>query len=142
MKTKWNNVRSQLRTSIGIDGGEVYSVDWDNVKIPQAVKDYIPANAGWIHLVIDWKSSGYNDPGCWNLPNGDPGYPPEGDDERTMEAVRLEWKVDGEPITAAEERSGKLGKIALPAAIAQECFDALFDKIEAEDLVLPERGEY
>ena len=44
-------------------------------------------------LVIEFASSGYNDPGCIY---GDPGncYPPEGDDERTVTGMTL----GGEPV--------------------------------------------
>jgi len=34
---------------------------------------------------VNW----YYDPGVWYLPNGDPGYPPESDEERIITYVTL-----------------------------------------------------
>lgn len=43
-------------------------------------------------LEIFWRSKGYHDPGCWYLRNGDPGYPPEGEDIRTIEKMTIDGK--------------------------------------------------
>lgn len=43
-----------------------------------------------IHLSVDW----YYDPGCIHMVNGDPGYPPEGDEERLVQTLT----IDGDEI--------------------------------------------
>lgn len=43
----------------------------------------------YFEVSINYKSTGYSDPGVHTLSNGDPGYPPEGDDERIVSSVEL-----------------------------------------------------
>lgn len=126
MKT-WNNVNAEFKTSIGIDG-EVYSADWDDIKVPQALAQYIPANAGTINLVIVWQSSGENDPGCRYERDGS-GTPPSGYEERTLSHAYLVWKTEGKPFRKNETGA----RIALPQDVAEACYEAYRDQIEAED---------
>lgn len=66
-------------------------------------------------LVIHFLSSGYYDPGCRTLRNGDPGYPPEGDDERVLDYV---------------ERDG----VRLPADEAQAIFDQHQSEVDEAEM--------
>jgi uncharacterized protein YneR len=45
------------------------------------------ADDDYMEIIIKVNCKGYYDPGCWYLRNGDPGYPPEGDEERLIDAI-------------------------------------------------------
>ena len=72
-------------------------------------------------IIIHFTSRGYYNPGCTY---GDPGrcYPPEGDDERTLDYVEIIIDADGQIITGEN--------IILRAD--QATGQALFDKYEKE----------
>lgn len=53
---------------------------WDNVPLVLEIP---------VELRISLKCSGYYDPGCRYMSNGDPGYPPCGDDHREVESIEI-----------------------------------------------------
>jgi hypothetical protein len=87
---RWRNVAGKFIIECGLtDAGPV---DVQERKLPDALASFLTAHE-FDELVIEFRSSGYDDPGqtC-----GDPDdcYPPEGDDERTVTAITL----SGEPV--------------------------------------------
>ena len=62
------------------------STEWKNVPLEVEVECTVR---------IKLKCSGYYDPGCMYLNNGDPGYPPEGDDVREVQSIEI---IDGDRV--------------------------------------------
>ena len=67
------------------------------------------------YLVIHFLSSGYHDPGCMYLSNGDPGYPPEGDEERVLDYMEM-------------------GGLRVPQEFAEKLFERYLADVEAADV--------
>ena len=84
---KWNGVPGQFVAELHYtQGGEIYDAHSDkkvDVKTEAALEHDEP-----YELVIEFRSSGYYDPGVLSGPP-EKCYPPEGDDEREMESVTL-----------------------------------------------------
>jgi hypothetical protein len=91
-----------------------------------------PASCESLELDFDVRSSGSYDPGCWTLPNGDPGYPPSGGDDREVKGVSL--LLDGKTL---REPSGTAVWLSQASA---DLLAALYeDKIQAAELPEQER---
>ncbi len=98
MISRWRNAPGSLSVSIGkdSDGLWVEADDWR--ALPDGLAAYFDANYPCIdsesghvvELLIEIESDGYSDPGRGYESNGDPGYPPEGEDERRVVSVMLD----------------------------------------------------
>tara|TARA_Y100000034_G_scaffold114215_1_gene150057 strand:- start:1193 stop:1840 length:648 start_codon:yes stop_codon:yes gene_type:complete len=73
-----------------------------------------------MEISIDYESSGYYDPGVHTLSNGDPGYPPEGEDERIVNGATL--IIDGKT------------KIQMPKELFQTIQERWGPSIDDDDL--------
>lgn len=74
-------------------------------------------------LIIEFRSSGYYDPGSMYGGRDHLGWPPEGDDERTLDEAYL-TKGFGDSLV----------RIKLPAELQQELFDHFSKRIEEVEI--------
>lgn len=105
MKESWKNIPGTVNTNLCKFEGE-----WrdDNDKtLPQEVYaelDTLIPNADEktvAELEISFNSTGYTDSGSMYDRNGDPGHPPESDEERNLDEVT----IDGKPLSKASQRA-------------------------------------
>ena len=88
----------------------------DEDEKPKCLKDMkLP---DWYEIVVEFKSSGYSDPGCISGPV-ERCYPPEGDDERELEEAYIN----------DEDR-----KIELSKEIQEKVFDEFSEEIQEVEL--------
>ena len=114
---RWNNVKGDL------------PIEFD--ELPNQFKPEIAkllpdgTDSSFWELVIDFKSSGYSDPGRLD---GENSYPPEREDRRTLEDA------------AIYNRNPKEGKdsVKLPHGLAQRIFDHFEKRISEIEMDLPE----
>jgi len=96
-KKQWSNSPGEYHFEAYVDEQGRWSDLLGNKPLPPATSQFLQQNAfngedSYAEVQINFSSSGYEDPGVHTFRNGDPGYPPEGDDERTVTDVRI---VDG-----------------------------------------------
>lgn len=111
------------------DDGIVYetATDKPNRSI-QALLPLLQQVDGYGELVIEFRSKGYHDPGSRYGGPDNLGYPPEGDDERTL----LQAYIYNSP-----------HKIPVPPQLAQQLWDTYEEQIyEAEIDRSPDYGDY
>jgi len=114
---RWNKTPGELYIEIqeGSMGG-IYDITNDRYmssELSLAISESVPfekikQNHG-IELAIDFSSSGYNDPGSMYGGPDNVGYPPEGEDERTVTSVKL--LLDGALIGSLSEDSKNVNRI-------------------------------
>ena len=76
-------------------------------------------------LELSFLSSGYYDPGCMYTRGGDPGYPPEGDEERVPFDTGTVYFTD---------RDGKRQHVSLTPEQTDELFELYEDEIYGVEL--------
>lgn len=59
-------------------------------------------------ITIHFESTGSFDPGCMWMPNGDPGYPPEGDEERTFVAAFIREHGSKDEVRLSDDVGNRL----------------------------------
>ena len=111
--TSWTNVAGQFSIEIYVDKKQILDID-DN-PIPELMPQrlYFSDEDDAAELIIDFRSSGYDDPGSMYGGPDNLGYAPEGDDERLLETAYL-----------------KLDDVELPLTKEQQ--DLLFDRYSDE----------
>ncbi len=57
--------------------------------------------SGKVEMVIDFQSSGYHFAGTMYARNGDPGDPPESDEERSIEDITIDGKTISDELLSA-----------------------------------------
>jgi hypothetical protein len=130
-KRKWHGVCGHVFVECQVpeENPSAGWVDIDERRLPSVVPPIlgrvIPAET-WCVLVIHFRSSGYYDPGVISGPP-ERCYPPEGDDERTLDYAELEIGRPAEPLY-----------VRLTAADAVAVFEAFRRQIEAADLDEPD----
>jgi hypothetical protein len=104
--TSWTNVAGQFSIEIYVDKKQILDID-DN-PIPELMPQrlYFSDEDDAAELIIDFRSSGYDDPGSMYGGPDNLGYPPEGDDERLLESAHL--KLDGVELELTKEQQDKL----------------------------------
>ena len=102
---KWTNVPGTLIvTGVYSENGEIdvdHGPEW-GVLLHHALIDVFGTvqDGDEAELQIEFTSSGSSSPGCWYMPNGDPGDPPYYDDERIIKTVKATLYRDGQDIKA------------------------------------------
>ena len=98
MTKRWN-VTGEMYVSIGCVNPESEWVTDDDKSVPEPLRKWLQercdnadGEATHVELAITVSSVGYSSPGTMYARNGDPGDPPEGDDQRTVEDIDI---VDG-----------------------------------------------
>jgi|APSaa5957512535_1039671.scaffolds.fasta_scaffold181764_1 hypothetical protein len=111
--TSWSNVAGQFSIEIYVSCKSVLDIN-DNI-IPELQEQllYFSDADDTAELIIDFRSSGYDDPGSMYGGPDNLGYAPEGDDERLLETAYL-----------------KLDDVELPLTKEQQ--DLLFDRYSDE----------
>lgn len=80
-------------------------------------------------ITIHFESSGSFDSGCAYLTNGDPGYPPEGYDERLF-------------VSATIREHGSKEDVWLPDDIGRKLFDMYEQQIKETELDYTQENDY
>jgi len=114
MKTTWDQSETfSTEIFFCIDDGTV----WDTLdnEVPLLYNIMCSGLILEAELIIDFRSVGYNDPGSMYGGPDNLGYPPEGDDERTLEDAYL---------------TTKKGKVKLPLPLQSQLFDFYKDRID------------
>ena len=110
---RWKNIIGEYTCTLHDYGPEVYTDD--DVRVACLDGRFETP----YELTIRFKSSGYDDPGFAYHSNGDPGEPPEFEDERELDEAWVE--VDGQ-------------RKDLPADVQQELFETFLTEIYAVDI--------
>lgn len=112
MRRKWKDIPGSLAIEVCDYAPEVSTPDGERV----------PSLDGRImdtcEVIIDYTRSGYYDPGCMYLNNGDPGYPPEGDDYADL--VEAYLLIDSK-------------RTDLPRDVQDDLFTQFYDRIMDEE---------
>lgn len=114
MKTQWRNVAGTY--SIEIYTHELRAYDTDDQELSCLSAFCFVHGIADGELIIEFNSSGYNDPGSMYGGPDNLGYPPEGDDERLLDACYIDDRKVSD-------------------AIANELFDLYLSQIEEVELV-------
>lgn len=108
MVNRWTNVPGELYVEIVQEDGQPVDAS-QGTRLPQELNQFLDDECTG-ELTIHFVSNGYNDPGQrYGGPHG-LGYPPEQDDERTIDYA----EVDG---------------VKLPESLAQTLFDLYTEQI-------------
>lgn len=103
--TSWNNVQAQFSIEVWTDG--LRCCDIDDKALPMLNIICFAKGFTYGELIIDFTSSGYDDPGSMYGGPDNLGYPPEGDDERLLESAHL-VDDDGNEIKLSKEQQDQL----------------------------------
>lgn len=127
---KWSNVPGAFHLEIGRFNGAVRRLDTDKaIECLEPFVGFFPrqADEGDLTLVVNWRSSGYYDPGSMYGGRDNLGHPPEGEDERTLDDAYLLRRV-----RSSEGATWDNKRIDLPKPIQSELFDLLLEEIEEQ----------
>lgn len=104
--TKWSNVAGQFSIEIYIADKQILDINDNPIPelMPQSL--YFSNEDDTAELIIDFTSSGYDDPGSMYGGPDNLGYPPEGDDERLLESAHL--LLDDAELKLTKEQQDKL----------------------------------
>jgi len=139
-QNRWDNSPGEIYVELIIgEDGNLYDITNDKdisrslkLEIIKFVRRIpIRLNRGsQIELAIDFSSSGYDDPGSMHGGLDQLGYPPEGEDERTVTSVKL--LLDGKLIGSLSEGSKNVNHI-VEQEYAKEIKNADTDRGHDED---------
>lgn len=91
-------------------------------------------------ILIDVQVRGYSDPGVRTLANGDPGYPPESDEEREITGIRLEVFV-GYDLSNPERPKRKVKTVNLPKELVNDLAPFVQEIVNREE-INPSDGDH
>ena len=100
MKQSWKNIPGTINVGLCKFDGEWR--DENDKALPEGVYtelDTLITNAD-ARLEVSFNATGYTDSGSMYAKNGDPGYPPECDEERNLDEVT----IDGTPLSLPAQR--------------------------------------
>jgi hypothetical protein len=103
--TSWKNVSGEYSIEVWTDGLRCYDID--DKALPMLNSLCFANGFTYGELVIDFLSSGYDDPGSMYGGSDNLGYPPEGDDEREPESAYLKDE-DGNEIDLTPQQRDAL----------------------------------
>ncbi len=127
-RTQWSSVSGQLSQVLYRNEGEIYN-EADN-EAPASLLAYVQSDQDDVgyELVIEFISSGYDDPGQRDGGPDGVGVPPEGEDERLLAGMSLIFeKADEKPLV-----------VELPKKVQEEIFDHYKDEIDEVEI---EKGD-
>lgn len=93
--TKWKNVAGSMTLTLSQNHDEHNRSTWydDNGNdLPDELRHELTTlfpNEEFVEMDIMFLSSGYDTPGTWYRRNGDPGDPPEHEDERVLDRITV-----------------------------------------------------
>lgn len=86
MKT-WH-FSTELTLSVHLDeNGLTIGLQWVPDEIEEQLLPFMDSND--CEMVVSFDVDGSYSPGCWYMPNGDPGYPDEWDEERIVTSISI-----------------------------------------------------
>ena len=87
MITKWNNEPGTFSIELYLHNNAILDIDDKELSVLKPLSLFIGSDAA--ELVINFRSSGYDDPGSMYGGTDNLGSPPEGDDERLLESAHI-----------------------------------------------------
>lgn len=116
MIRRWRDVPGSIAVEIYFADGKVYDAR-DDKEVPELAS--VVKDDKSYELVINFRSTGYYDPGSMYGGWQNLGNPPEGDDERTLDVAYL---------TCDKQR------IELPQDVQQQLLERFQDRVDAETI--------
>lgn len=88
-KSSWSNVAGQFSIEICLIDRKMQDINDKELPTLQPMSLYFDSEEDTAELIIDFRSSGFEDPGSMYGGPDNLGYPPEGEDERLIELAYL-----------------------------------------------------